>query len=99
MSFSGDRASGELLLEGPFKFPHVVLDIAVNGSDGHELVGVNSPQSLDVDRSSLPVNAVVALGVVLKNLFQLFKIEILLEIFRASKNAFMGRKIERHLDE
>lgn len=55
----------------------MIFYVAFDASYVHEFVRLNFAQPLNIDRSSIFVNAMVTLGIVLQNFLQLLKLKIL----------------------
>lgn len=77
VSLSSDATSWELDGNSFLKLSNMISQVSLQRSDLHEFACVHSSQSFNVNRSSLFVNTMISLRVVIQNLIQFWKLKFL----------------------
>lgn len=75
--FGRDCTRWHFIIVSPLKLLDMVLQITIHGGNLHELGGINQTKSFNIYRPSILVDAMMPLGIVLKDLFFLLEIEVL----------------------
>lgn len=75
-----DRAGWELIIKGPLEFLNMIFNISVQCCGLHEFVSINFTQSFYINWSSLLINSMMTLGIILKDLISFFELIILTRV-------------------